>query len=405
MSASAIPCRLTLLFWALLHLSGCTQQAPAPLSAQPANPDHTDAAPHKDEERQHEGLPTRVRLSQEVLAAAKVRTAAVQSKALPMTVELTGEVAADPDRSAHIAARVSGRLAEVRMKEGGQVQAGALLAVLSSSELSRIRAAHVSAQARAASAQKNAERLGSLAKTGLAAAQEVADAIATARALQAEALAAERSLQSFGLSEAERALPGARLELRAPFAGFTLSRNAIVGQTVTAEHILCDVVNFDRAYFIGRLFERNLAQVRVKQPAEVRLNAYPGVVFVGQVESIGKQLDPSARTVVTRIAIPNQDDLLKIGLFGLARVSITEEKSEARGPVVPLSAVTRLAERDVVFVREPDDDFEVHPVTLGHSAAGEVQILSGLRVGEQVVIDGVFTLKSAVLKSTLTEEE
>jgi len=72
---------------------------------------------------------------------------------------------------------------------------------------------------------------------------------------------------------------------------------------------------------------------------------------------------------------------------------------------VPLTAVTRLANKDVVFVRQPDGDFELHDVTLGRSAQGRVEILGGLRAEEVVVVDGVFTLKSAILKGTFGEED
>ena len=67
--------------------------------------------------------------------------------------------------------------------------------------------------------------------------------------------------------------------------------------------------------------------------------------------------------------------------------------------------MTRIADRDVVFVRQADEHFEVHPVTLGPSASGEVQSAPGLREGEQVVTDGVFAVKGAILKSTFAEEE
>ena len=174
---------------------------------------------------------------------------------------------------------------------------------------------------------------------------------------------------------------------------------------MTAEHVLAEIVNLDRAYFLGRLFEKNLERVKVGVSAEVRLNAYSKEVFLGKVESIGKQLDPIARTVVARIAIDNRDDLLKVGLFGVARVNSSDAEPEESTLVAPLNAVTQIAERDVVFVRHPDGDFEVHRVTLGRTASGQVQILSGLRAGEQVVVEGVFTLKSAVLKSTFGEED
>jgi len=73
--------------------------------------------------------------------------------------------------------------------------------------------------------------------------------------------------------------------------------------------------------------------------------------------------------------------------------------------VVPLTAVTKVADRDVVFVLQPDGDFEVHPVTLGRTAGMRAEVLTGLRAGELTVVEGVFTLKSAVLKGTFGEEE
>ena len=388
--------------FASLVLAGCKKTLSASEAKEATQP--SDKA-HTDEPQGHEELPSSVRLSAEVLGAAKVRTAAVTKRPLPATVEITGEVVADPDRTTRVAARVAGRLVEVRFKEGQRVKAGELLAVLESPELARLRAGFAASQARGQSAQKNAERLGNLAKTGLAAEQEVASASAEARALQAEASAAQRTLHSFGLSVAELSQAGSRFELRARIAGFIVARNATTDQTVSAEHVLADIIDLDHAYFLGRLFEKNLERVKVGASAEVRLNAYAKEVFLGQVESIGKQLDPIARTVVARIAIENRDDLLKVGLFGTARVNSGDAESEESMLVAPLTAVTQIAERNVVFVRHPDGDFKVHPVTLGRTASGQAQILSGLRAGEEVVVEGVFTLKSAVLKSTFGEED
>ena len=387
---------------ASMLLAGCKKNSPDSAAKEAAQP---EAKEHADEPAGHEELPTKVRLPAEVLASAGIRSEVVVKKLLPATVDLTGEVVADPDRTARVAARIPGRIVEVHFKEGERVKAGVLLAVLESAELARVRATFASSQARGQSAQKNAERLTNLAKTGLAADQEVAGATAEARALQAEAAAAQRTLQSFGLSAAELSQSGSRLELRARIEGFIVSRNATVDQTVTAEHALAEIVNLDRGYFLGRLFEKNLERVQVGAPAEVRLNAYSKEVFLGKVESIGKQLDPIARTVVARIAIDNRGDLLKVGLFGTARVNSGDTEPEESSLVVALTAVTQIADRDVVFVRHPDSDFEVHPVKLGRTASGQVQILSGLRAGEQVAVDGVFTLKSAVLKSTFGEED
>jgi cobalt-zinc-cadmium efflux system membrane fusion protein len=360
---------------------------------------------HSDEAEAHEALPTKIRLAPQVVKSVGIKTAPAAAEVLPATVDLAGELAADPDRSARLAARVPARIVEVRVKEGDRLRAGQVVAVLESPELARARAMLTAATARARSARLNAERLESLAGKSLASGQEVATAQAEAAALDAEVAAARQTLVAFGPDAVHAQGERARLSIRAPLAGFVLARDAVSGQTVGAEHVIAVVGDLERSYFLARLFEKDLAKVKVGAAAEVRLNAYPGEVFEGQVETIGKQLDPAARTVTARVAVRNHGDLLKVGLFGTARVVAGLAHKPRKHVVIPLSAVTRIADRDVAFVLQPDGDFEVHPVTLGNTAAGRVEILSGLREGERVVTDGVFNLKSAVLKSTFGEEE
>src|SRR6185503_6285221 len=90
----------------------------------------TSARPHEDESEQHEALPTKVRLTASVVRSAGIKVAPATSDSLPATVDLTGEFAADPDKSARLAARVPGRIVAVRVKEGGRVTAGQTVAVL-----------------------------------------------------------------------------------------------------------------------------------------------------------------------------------------------------------------------------------------------------------------------------------
>lgn len=383
---------------ATVSVDGCSKKTADPKETG----EKADGSPEA-ESGDHEKLPTSVRLQDKVIRDAGIKMATVTMKSLPITVDLTGEIMADPDRSAHITARVPGRVVEVRFKEGDHVQAGAVLAVLESTDLARIRADLRATTARAQAAQQNAKRLEALGRSGLAAGQEVAAARAEADALGAEATAAQRTLSLAGTQSDDPTV--ARLEVRTPISGVILSRDAVRGQTVDAGYVLAKIADLEVAYFVGRLFEKNLARVRVGEQAEVRLNAYPREVFLGTVERIGQQLDLAARTVIARIAIKNREEKLKVGLFGKARVTTPDESAPAPQLVVPLSAVVRLAEQEAVFVHLSDGPFEVHPVKLGRSAGGQVEIISGLRAGEQVVSEGTFTLKSMVLKGSLGEED
>jgi len=374
-------------------------------TGKPADAGRAEPPPHQDEAEEHQQLPTKVRLRPEVVHAARIKTAPAALDSLPITVDLTGEVAADPDKSARLAARVAGRIVEVKVREGDRLKAGQTVAILDSPELARARATLASAAARATVARLNADRLRRLEAKSLASGQEASAAEAEAAALEAEAGAARQTLSASGQGAEAATGAGARVTIRTPIAGFVLGRDAVQGQSVDAEHVIAVVGDLERAYFLGRLFEKDLARVKQGAHAEVRLNAYPSDVFEGQVETIGKQLDPAARTVTARILVRNHADLLKVGLFGTARVVAGAANPARKRVVVPLSAVTQLPDRNVVFVLQPDGDFEVHPVTLGQSAAGRIEVLGGLREGERVVVDGVFTLKSAVLKSTFGEED
>ena len=397
---------------AALLILGCSGHAEAPApdkksasaTTVKASSDGGAIPEHEDEPEGHEQLPTRVRLAPEVIAKAGVKAAPVTIAALAQTLDLTGQIIADPDRSAKITLRLPARIVDVKYKEGDRVKAGATVAIIESPELARARANLATAEAKAGAARLNLERVGSIAKKGLASGQELATAEAEARTASADLRAAREILSAFGAAS-ERSGDAARMAVRTPVGGFVLQRNAVRGQTVPADQVVMTIADLDRAYFVARLFEKDLARIKVGASAEVRLNAYPNDLFQGEVETIGRQLDETARTVTARIAVKNHSDRLKVGLFGTAVVVIADAAPRTPRPVVPLSAVTTVVNRQVVFVREPDGDYEVHPVSLGRSAAGRVEVLSGVRAGEEVVYEGAFTLKSAVLKSTFGEEE
>jgi membrane fusion protein, heavy metal efflux system len=381
-------------------LLGCKEQkmeAETPAASLPA----AESA-HADEPA-HEPLPRRVHLAKEVIAGSKIKTAKVAREALAVVLELPGEIAADPDRTARIAPPVAGRIERVLFTEGAAVKARDVLAVIRVADLAERHSAFAGSTARSEAARANAARLDSLAAQGIASERERIAAHAEASALDAEARAAAERLRTLGLGTTGKA--GSLIELRAPIAGIVVARDAVVGQPVDPDSSIATIVELGQVWFLGRLFENDLARVSVGAPAEVQLNAYPEERFNGPVELVGRQIDPVARTVTARIRLQNREDILRLGLFGTARIASGRAPAGAPSLVVPRSAVAEINGKPVVFVRHPDDDFELHPVVLGHAALGKVEVLSGLREGEEVVVDGAFTLKSLVLKSTFAEEE
>jgi cobalt-zinc-cadmium efflux system membrane fusion protein len=379
------------------HRADDGKSAPGPVAASPAASAHE----HIDEPA-HEELARRVRLSKDVIAEARIKTAPVAKEVLASTLSLPGEIAGDPDKSARVSALVPGRLVQVSFKEGSVVKKGQILATVRIPEIGKVRSAHHATVARAAAARANAERIQILADKGLSAAQEALAAKAEAYSIEAEARGLAEQLAALGVGANGT---GSEVDIRAPVSGVVVTRNAMVGQPIGTDETIASIADMSEVLFLGRVFEMDLGRLHTGASAELQLNAYPKERFSGTVEYLGRQIDPVARTVTARIRLANRNDLLRIGLFGTAQISTAERQTKAPALVIPRTALVEIGEKPVVFVRQADDDFELHEVVLGESALGKVEIVSGLREGEQVVVEGAFTLKSAVLKSTLTEDD
>lgn len=382
--------------WLLLVVAACNRTKPTPTS------EHTEPAASAGHE--HEGLQRVVHLSPDVAKAANVETTPVKKDVLRASLLLPGEIAANPDKSGRISSPVAGRIEVVSFQEGASVKKGDPMITLRVPDLGKLRGAYAATQSKAKAARANADRLKDLSGERLASQQAALDAEAEAQALAAEEAALSAQLNAVGAGGGD----GFLLVLRAPASGVVTKRDAIVGQPVTADQALGSIADLESPWFLARVFEKDLGRLEQGASADVELNAYPNEHFSGTVEVIAQQIDPVARTLTARIGLKNRKNLLRVGLFGSARVDVGQVGGEAGGaPVllVPRSALTRINEKDVVFVKTASETYELHDVVIGEAAVGKVQVVAGLREGEPVVTHGVFTLKSLVLKGTFAEDE
>ncbi len=353
---------------------------------------------HRDEEA-HDALPDRVTASPEVVERSGIKTTRVRRAPLPVTLSLTGELLGVPDRTARISSTVAGRLEEVRFNEGSTVKRGDVLALVRVPDVGRLRGALAAATSRARAARANADRLRPLAQ--LESAQVLLNAEADAHAQEAEARALTEQLAAMGADNGT----GYVVSLRAPISGVVVARTAVAGQPIGTDTVLGSIVDLSELWFLARVFEKDLAKLHTGANAEVEFNAYPSEHFHGTVDYVSQQLDPVARTLTARIRLQNEGTRLRLGLFGRAHVDIAEEHPSAPQLLVPRDAVFDIDGKRVVFVRAADGDFVLHTVTLGAAAMDDVQVLAGVSEGEDVVSSGGFTLKSLLLKSTLSEDE
>ena len=181
------------------------------------------------------------------------------------------------------------------------------------------------------------------------------------------------------------------LHIHSPFQGRVMSIGARVGQYVSPGDELYMIADLSRIWVNVDVFEDELAWLKVGDRAEMRVRAVPGRTYQGEVTFIHPVLNSKSRTVQVRLELDNTDLSLKPGMFANV-VLYTDPQPEAL--VVPSESILRTGSRDQVFVMREAGKFEPRNVTLGMSADGVIQILDGVKAGEQVVTSGQFLIDS-----------
>lgn len=223
------------------------------------------------------------------------------------------------------------------------------------------------------------------------------------RASEAARLGARRAVQNARTNVAalRGGGPGGGSEtaLTAPISGVVTERNASLGQAVERSTDLFDIQNLQRVFVTANVPEREIARIRAGANVRVTTDAAPGQVFSGEVKLIGTRLDPKTRSLPVQVLVENPSGRLRPE--GFARVALGTGAAR-RVMSVPHSAV--VGDGNAVFVAE-GDHYEWREVTLGKEAGGFVEVLSGLKEGDSVVVKGAFTLASQRQKDELKGHE
>jgi Cu(I)/Ag(I) efflux system membrane fusion protein len=184
--------------------------------------------------------------------------------------------------------------------------------------------------------------------------------------------------------------PRNTMTLRSPASGVVLEKPAVQGMRFMPGETLYRIADLSTLWLLADVFEQDLGLIRPGQAARITVSAFPGKVFEGKVAFIYPTVTPETRTAKLRIEMRNPERLLKPEMY--ASVELETTQAGAKHLAVADSAVLDSGTRQIVLVRRGEGLFEPREVKLGARGDGYVEVMDGVKAGEEVVVSANFLI-------------
>lgn len=360
-----------------------------------------------------------VRLDSALIQNLGLRTARVERGNLWEPVRALGRVQYDETRIAHLHPRASGWITRLAVRaEGETVTQGQTLAEFYSPDILAAQIDFLLALGHSSSTTGRAARGGGGGSAGPVVGKDISAGAGAVSGSGGDSGAGGRTSVGMGSGggpvavKADKArnllrlldVPEAVIDaiqisretrdtipIPAPITGVVTGLTAREGMYVTPDSTMFTLVDNRRVWVRVDVFEHQIAGLEPGQTAQMRVPAYPGRTWEGELDYLYPELDPKTRTLPVRLVFDNPDGALRPNLF--AEVSI---EGEGRRNVlkIPREALIHTGERESVVLALGEGRFQPVDVTTGARLGGEVEILAGLKEHDEVVVSGQFLIDS-----------
>jgi cobalt-zinc-cadmium efflux system membrane fusion protein len=309
----------------------------------------------------------------------------------PSQMFVTGTVFPDISRTIPVISLASGRVVDIRARLGDTVKKGQLLLRVRSDDISGGFGAYRIAVSDELLAHKQLDRAkdlyahGAIAQQDLEVAQDAEDDAKTTL---------DTATEHLRLLGSDPSDPKGIVDIVAPVSGVITDQEVAIGASVQAYNTPnpFTISDLTTVWIVCDVYENDMANVRVGEPADIKLNAYPDKVLKGTISNIGPILDPSIRTAKVRIEVANPGQMMRLGMFATATLF---GKGKQTYSAVPASAIVHLHDRDWVYI-PMQGKFKRVEVVSGEQLPNQLQqVLSGLQPGQQVVTNAI-NLENAI---------
>jgi membrane fusion protein, heavy metal efflux system len=186
--------------------------------------------------------------------------------------------------------------------------------------------------------------------------------------------------------------PPPKVVYKSPIDGIIIDKQAELGASVESEKHLLRIANLNEVFIESKIFEGQLANVRIGQKARVTVESFPNEVLDGTIDVISGSLDPETRALTVWIKIPNPS--LKLRPNMQASISVITGQTEA-AITIPKSSILGEEGNDFVFVQSSDNELEFRrqAIVIGIRDDQFVEIIEGILPGDKVVTAGNYQLQ------------
>lgn len=335
----------------------------------------------------------RVRMSREEIERAGIDVLTAGPRRIADTLRLPGEIHLNRDHLVHVVSPLAGIAVSVHANAGDQVQRGQVLAVVSSQALAQLRNAYAAAESRRTLARQVAEREALLWREGIAPKQDYLKAVHDQRTAEIEVNSARQQIEALGLPLNNASNP-ALFELRALSDGTVIDKHLAVGETVTPQSPVFSLADLSTVWAEAKVGARDIGRIAADQRARV-LSPNRSLAAESTVSYISALLGEADRAVTLRVVLTNTDRRWRPGLPVTLEI---ETGAREVAVAVARSGVQTLRDWEVVFGRY-GEFFEARPLTLGVADDTWVEVVTGLRAGEQYAGGNSYVIKADIGKA------
>jgi cobalt-zinc-cadmium efflux system membrane fusion protein len=367
---------------AAILLSGCER-------AQPESAEAPKEAASTSGTSQAE--PT-VELTESQLGAVKIEPVGVHLFSLEK--EAVGNIDFDEDLSVQVFPPNQGKIIAAFVELGGDVQKGQALYTIDSPDVVQAESALIGAAATLELTSKELARAKDLYGARGVSEREMEQATSDEQTAEGALKAARDAVRIFGKTEAEidRIIASRKIDpaliVRSPIAGQVTSKCAPPGLlvqpgTAPAPYSVADT---SVKWMLANVTESDSPLVKVGQPVEAGVAAYPGRVFKGKIDRTGETVDPNTHRVTIRAEIADAKNELRPGMLANFTIRVQEP---VEATAIPVNGVVREGDGTLTaWVTTDRHRFVQRKVRIGLQADGQYQVLEGLQRGELAVTEG-----------------